>query len=131
MVCSRFMVNTWVPGESMTEVSPHPLLAYLSAAADGSFPPIDGQCTVVPALPRGLECSFAFTGHAIIATALAEQAVAQQGPDGFGGSQAPDFLRWLAGPGGHIGVLDATLVGRGRGRGQGLGRDYGGGTLSE
>ncbi len=95
----------------------HPLLAYLVAAAGGRFPKVDGACTVVPALPSGLECSVAFTGHAVVATALTEAAVRARRPDGFGGSLAPDFLRWLAGDGGWIGVIDATLVARGRGGG--------------
>jgi hypothetical protein len=71
----------------------------------------------VPGLADGLECSVAFTGHAVIATARSEEEVRRQGPDGFGGSHAPDFLRWLAGPDGWIGVIDATLVARGRGGG--------------
>lgn len=85
------------------------------AAADGHFPPVDGSVTVVPALDRGLECSYAFTGHAVVATALPPDAVLAQRPDGYGGSLTPDFLRWLAGPTGWIGVIDATLVARGRG----------------
>lgn len=93
----------------------HPLLGLFLAAAGGRFPPVDGGCTVLPALPGGLACSVAFTGHALVATARPAQAVLAQGPDGFGGSMSPDFLRWLAGPAGWIGVIDATLVARGRG----------------
>ncbi|HEY8473440.1 MAG TPA: hypothetical protein VIL37_12505 [Natronosporangium sp.] len=95
----------------------HPLLRLLLAAAEGRFPPVDGAVTILPALAAGLECSFAFTGHAVIATALPASAVREQRPDGFGGSVTPDFLRWLAGPAGAIGMLDVTLVGRGRGGG--------------
>jgi GNAT superfamily N-acetyltransferase len=98
-------------------VAGHPLLELLLAAADGRFPPVDGQASIVPALDRGLECSFGFTGHAVIATALPEAAVRERKPDGFGGSLTPDFLRWLAGPAGSIGMIDATLVARGRGGG--------------
>ena len=93
----------------------HPLLDILLAAAEGRFPPVDGAVTVLPALGPGRECSVAFTGHAVVATDLAPDEVRGRKPDGFGGSLAPDFLRWLAGPAGDIGVLDATLVGRGRG----------------
>jgi hypothetical protein len=93
----------------------HPLLELLIAAADGRFPADDGGVTVVPALPGGLEASVAFTAHAVIATALPEEAVKARNPDGYGGSLAPDFLRWLAGPGGWIDVIDGTLVARGRG----------------
>jgi GNAT superfamily N-acetyltransferase len=96
---------------------PHPLLELLLAAADGRFPPVDGGVSIVPALDRGLECSFGFTGHAVIATALPPAVVRERKPDGFGGSLAPDFLRWLAGPAGSIDVIDATLVARGRGGG--------------
>jgi hypothetical protein len=95
----------------------HPLLDLLLSAADGRFPPVDGGCTVVPGLPGGLECSFAFTGHAVVATDLPADAVLAHGPDGFGGAHAPDFLRWLAGAHGWMDALDATLVARGRGGG--------------
>jgi hypothetical protein len=93
----------------------HPLLEHLLRAADGRFPPVDGGCTVLPPLPGGLACSVAFTGHALVATAHPPAAVLARGPDGFGGSMAPDFLRWLAGPAGWIDVLDLTLVARGTG----------------
>jgi pimeloyl-ACP methyl ester carboxylesterase len=93
----------------------HQLLGYFLDAADGRFPPADGGVSVVPALPGGLECSVAFTGHAVIATALPSAEVHTRRPDGFGASLAPDFLRYLAGPTGEIGVIDATLVGRGTG----------------
>ncbi|MFF5716111.1 hypothetical protein [Streptomyces buecherae] len=92
---------------------PHPLLTYFLDAADGRFPPADGQVTVLPPLAYGLECSVAFTAHAVIATALPAAEVHAQGTDGYGGSMAPDFLRHLAGPKGWVGVTDAVLVGRG------------------
>jgi GNAT superfamily N-acetyltransferase len=93
----------------------HPLLTLLHRAADGVFPEADGTVTVLPALGHGLECSVAFTGHAVVATALPASEVLTRKPDGFGGSLAPDFLRWLAGPEGQIDVIDATLVARGLG----------------
>ncbi|GAA4674607.1 hypothetical protein [Streptomyces youssoufiensis] len=92
---------------------PHPLLTYFLDAADGRFPPADGQVTVLPPLAYGLECSVAFTAHAVVATALPAAEVHAQGPDGYGGSMAPDFLRHLAGPKGWVGVTDAVLVARG------------------
>jgi hypothetical protein len=95
----------------------HPLLTSLLLAADGCFPPADGECTILPPLPGGLECSLAFTGHALIATALGEDVVRGWRPDGFGGSLAPDFLRRLAGRHGWMDALDVTLVARGRGGG--------------
>ncbi|MGH8877288.1 MAG: hypothetical protein ACRD0P_08120 [Stackebrandtia sp.] len=93
----------------------HPLLACFLDAAGGRFPPSDGRCVVVPPLPDGLECSVAFTGHAVVATALSDHLVGGRGPDGFGGSLTPDFLRWLAGPQGTIGCTDATLYALGIG----------------
>ncbi|GAA4440003.1 GNAT family N-acetyltransferase [Phytohabitans houttuyneae] len=93
----------------------HPLLTHLLAAAEGRFAPVDGGCTVLPSLPGGLACSVAFTGHAFVASAHSAEDVLARGADGFGGSLAPDFLRWLAGPTGWIDVVDATLVARGTG----------------
>lgn len=93
----------------------HELLTSFLDAADNRFPPSDGRVTVLPPLPGGLECSVAFTGHAVVATAMDSHAVHTQGPDGFGGSLAADFLRHLAGPTGWIGEVDATLVARGTG----------------
>jgi hypothetical protein len=86
-------------------------------AAGGEYPPVDGGVSVVPALTGVVECSMAFTGHAVIATALPAEQVRARRPDGFGASLAPDFLRWLAGDRGWIGVVDVTLVARGRGGG--------------
>lgn len=93
----------------------HPLLDLLTAAAEGRFPPVDGGVTVTPPLAGGWECSVAFTGHAVVATTRAPAEVLAQGPDGFGGSLAPDFLRWLAGPHGFVNVIDVMLVRRGTG----------------
>ncbi|MGV3492104.1 MAG: hypothetical protein ACO1OG_12375 [Devosia sp.] len=94
----------------------HPLLAFLTAAAENRFPPVDGGVTVVPPLAGGWECSVAFTGHAVVATARPEAEVLAAGPDGYGASMSPDFLRWLAGPRGFVGVIDVMLVRRGTGR---------------
>lgn len=94
----------------------HPLLAFLTDAAEGRFPPVDGGVTVVPPLAGGWECSVAFTGHAVVATARSADEVMAQGPDGYGASMSPDFLRWLAGPTGFTGVIDVMLFARGKGR---------------
>ncbi|MFI6644574.1 hypothetical protein [Streptomyces sp. NPDC050504] len=93
----------------------HPLLTFFTDAADGRFPPVDGRVTVLPPLAGGLECSVAFTGHAVVATAMSGEDVRAQGPDGFGASLSPDFLRHLAGPKGWIDVIDATLTAPGTG----------------
>jgi pimeloyl-ACP methyl ester carboxylesterase len=94
---------------------PHPLLPLLWDAAEGRFPPADGAVTVLPRPASGPECSLAFTGHAVVATALPADRVREWRPDGFGGSLAPDFLRALAGPAGTVGTIDAVLVARGAG----------------
>lgn len=93
----------------------HPLLHTYAEVADGRFPVADGGVTLLPALAGGLECSVAFTGHAMIATALPADVVAGHRPDGFGASLAPEFLRRLAGADGWIGAVDVTLAGRGTG----------------
>ncbi|WP_051852251.1 hypothetical protein [Streptomyces aureocirculatus] len=92
---------------------PHPLLALFLHAAESRFPPADGRVTVLPPLSPGLECSVAFTAHAVVATALPAPEVLAQGPDGYGGSMAPDFLRYLAGREGTVGTTDVVLVARG------------------
>lgn len=104
-----------MPGAETSGAERHPLLTVLLDAVDGRFPPVDGAVTVVPALGRGLECATAFTGHAVVATGRPDADVQAQRPDGFGGSMAPDFLRWLAGPRGWVGSIDNVLVARGAG----------------
>jgi hypothetical protein len=94
--------------------TPHPLLAFLTAAADDRFPPVDGTVTVLPPLHNGWECSVAFTGHAVVATSR-PSAIISSRADGFGRSMSPDFLRYLAGPTGFVGDTDVMLVGRGTG----------------
>lgn len=95
----------------------HPLLQVLLDAAEGVFPEDDGSVTVLPPLPRGLECSLALTGRAYVATALTTTEIMALGPDGYGGSMAPGFLRALAGDD-RIGCdLDVVLVARGTGGG--------------
>ena len=94
----------------------HPLLDLLTNAAAGRFPPADGGVTVTPPLAGGWECSVAFTGHAVVATARSVDEVMAQNPNGYGASMSPDFLRWLAGPTGFTGVIDVMLFTRGTGR---------------
>jgi hypothetical protein len=93
----------------------HPLLQWFLDAADGRFPPVDGAVSLLPALPRGLEASVGFTGHAVVATALPAEQVHAARPDGFGASFDPAFLGLLAGDGGEVGCIDVTLVARGTG----------------
>lgn len=96
----------------------HPLLAAMLAAADGAFPPVDGQAVLVPPLPGGLEAVVSFTGHAVVATALAGADLADLALDGFGAALHPEVLLRLSGAGGGVGVVDTTLVARGRGGGR-------------
>ncbi|MFI7322738.1 hypothetical protein [Streptomyces venezuelae] len=63
---------------------------------------MNDQVTILRALPRGPECSVAFTAHAVVATALPADAVRAQEPDGYGGFMVPEFLRYLAGRGGAV-----------------------------
>jgi hypothetical protein len=94
---------------------PHPLYVLMLEAVNGRFPPVDGSVTVVPALAPGRECSFGFTGHGVVATALPPARVHARGVDGFGATVLPDFLRWLAGPTGDVHCTDVTLFARGTG----------------
>jgi hypothetical protein len=96
---------------------PHPLLAVLLAAAEGSFPPVDGRVDLVPPLRPGLRGVLSFTGHAYVATDQTGSELADLVLDGFGAALHPSVLLRLAGPAGQVGVLDATLVGRGTGTG--------------
>jgi hypothetical protein len=95
--------------------APHPLLERYHAAAAGHFPDVDGLAEVVPPVGEGIECVAEFTGHSVIATALPAEEVLGWGVDGFGASMKPSVLTRLAGPGGWVGVIDATMVGTGRG----------------
>jgi hypothetical protein len=95
----------------------HPLLDLFHAAADGRFPPVDGEVTFLRPLPGDWEAVVSFTGHAVVASRLGEIDLADLGPDGFGAVLHPDVLLRMAGPGGRIGVIDLTMVGYGRGGG--------------
>lgn len=99
----------------MDPADPHPLLAVLLDAAAGTPPPVDLGVEFVPPLGPGLRCVLSFTGHAYLATDQPPGEFADLAPDGLGRAVHPDVLLRLAGPGGAVGVLDATLVGHGRG----------------
>lgn len=73
----------------------------------------------MPALPGGLEVVASFTGHAVVATGLTldELADLDLDLDGFGAALHPAVLLRLAGAHGVVSVVDATLVGRGLGGG--------------
>jgi hypothetical protein len=91
----------------------HPLHAGLIAAAQGRFPPIDGQVEVHPPEPDGLHVVHEFTGHAVVLTTHDAAELVARGADGFGGVTQPDVIRWLAGPDGAVGSHDVLLVAHG------------------
>jgi len=94
----------------------HPLLPVLLAAAEGTFPPVDGGVIYMPPLADGWEAIVSFTGRAFVASRLGKEAFTDLQPDGFGQILRPEVqLRMAAG--GTVGVVDATLVTRGRGGG--------------
>lgn len=94
------------------------LASLYAATADGRFPAADGTILVVaPPTPLGLEAVVEFTASAVVATSLSEAEVLAQNIDAYGEIVSPDFLRWMAGPGGIIGCHDSVLVRRGTGHG--------------
>jgi hypothetical protein len=99
---------------------PHPLEEMFVQAARGCCPIVDGAAQVVPPPGDGLESSVAFTGHAVISTALPAREVITHAVDGYGGSTHQRFLSWLAGPTGWIDTIDCTMVAVGRGGGDPL-----------
>jgi len=96
---------------------PHPLLPLLLSAAGGTFPAVDGHAVFMPPLAENLQAVMSFTGHAVVATALPESHFADLDLDGFGSALHPAVLQRLAGPHGHVGVIDVTLVANGTGDG--------------
>jgi hypothetical protein len=90
--------------------SAHPLAAILTAAAAGRFPPADGAVEVLPPDADGTHAVVELTGHSYVLTNRSANDLLALGVDGFGGCTHPDVLRWLAGPGGRIGSIDAVLV---------------------
>jgi hypothetical protein len=94
----------------------HPLLQYFRDAAGGRFPPVDGGVTYLPALGAGFEAVVSFTGHAVIASRLGADELADLRLDGFGAALDPRVLQRLTGSG-TVGVIDVTLAGTGTGRG--------------
>jgi hypothetical protein len=95
-----------------------PLAAMLTDAVGDRFPVADGTVSVVPALQDGVEAVVAFTGHAVIATTLALDAVLAAGADGFGGATLPTLLTLMSGDGGEVECLDVLLGARGTGGGR-------------
>lgn len=95
----------------------HPLLAVQLAAAQGTFPAVDGEVEFLPALPRGIRAVLSFTGHAFVATDQDQSVFSDLSLDGFGGALQPEVLVRLGQGGYRFGHLDLILVGRGLGAG--------------
>lgn len=112
----------------------HPLLAIMNAAAQGSFPPVDGEVEVLPLFEGSPHIYILeLTGHAYVMTNHTEAELKAVGADGFGGVMHPNVLNFLAGAGiragnhgnvqdhrieasgAQIGCHDALLVARGTG----------------
>lgn len=96
----------------------HELHRVLLDAASGRFPPVDGGVDVVAPMAGDHHAVVEFTGHSFVVTDRDQDEVLARGADGFGGASHPDVLRWLAGPDGWIGSLDAVLTARGTGDGR-------------
>ena len=90
----------------------HPLHRILLDATDGRFPDVDGAVEVVEPMPGDHHAVVEFTGHSFVVTDCDASEVLARGVDGFGGASQPDLLRWLAGPDGWIGSVDAVLFAR-------------------
>lgn len=92
------------------------LAALLRAAADGRFPPVDGEVSRAEPWRDGVEAAVAFTGHGVLAVGadVDDAALRRLGAHGYGGVHDPRLVTALAGDG-EIGVLDVLLVGRGTG----------------
>lgn len=94
----------------------HPLLNVLLAAAAGTYPAVDGGISCLPPLPGGKEAVVCFTGHAYVASRLAQPELIALGADGFGGARRPQVVMAMA-SGGFIGTEDMTTVAVGLGGG--------------
>jgi hypothetical protein len=85
-------------------------MAVLDGAADGRFPPADGEFEVLPPEKSEFRAVVAFTGHAYVLADIERNDLAELGADGYGGASRPDVLLRLAGPEGHVGSVDVVLV---------------------
>jgi hypothetical protein len=114
----------------------HPLLTIMNAAAQGSFPAVDGLVEVMPLFDGSPHIYILeLTGHAYVMTDRTQAELEAVGADGFGGVMHPNVLNFLAGApiqsvnpadtnegepqtaalGAHIGCHDALLVAKGTG----------------
>lgn len=97
-----------------TDRPPIDLRAVILAAADGTFPVIDGGWQRAAVWHPEVEGVVAFTGHAFVAVRedFTDDRLSRLPIDGFGGAHHPSVLNSLAGPAGDIDCLDMVLVRR-------------------
>lgn len=90
----------------------HPLVEMLHRAAQGSFPPPNGEVRVIGSPPGRSDAVVAFTAHHVIAADVDPVvALARLQPDDLGAPMKPPFLAWLGGVvGTKPGMLDVVLV---------------------
>jgi hypothetical protein len=118
----------------------HPLLAIMNAAAEGTFPAVDGIVEVMPLFDGSPHVYILeLTGHAYVMTNHTQAELQAVGADGYGGVMHPNVLNFLAGShiqtgthtqgtmhsgtmdqinvaqGAQIGCHDALLVAKGTG----------------
>jgi hypothetical protein len=75
----------------------HPLLPIMNAAAEGTFPPVDGLVEVMPLLEGSPHIYILeLTGHAYVMTNRTQAELVAVGADGFGGVMHPNVLNFLA-----------------------------------
>ncbi|MEZ5256979.1 MAG: hypothetical protein R2705_08850 [Ilumatobacteraceae bacterium] len=104
------------PGSEDLDGADHPCAVLLHEAANGRFPPADGNVEFFAPDDFGTCAAVGFTGHAVVLTPPGPRPERPSAPFGFGGVHEPNFLLSLAGPGGELGSLDVVLVARGTGR---------------
>lgn len=90
----------------------HPLRTLLEEAVRGRFPPADGTLRVLSSPPGRSDAVVAFTGHHLVAAAVAEDEVrAHLAGQDLGAPMGARFLAWLADrTGSEPGSLDVVLA---------------------
>lgn len=95
----------------------HPLVAILSDAAAGEFPPRDGAVLITGPPPGPTQAVVSFTASHVIATsAPSEEIRSRLDPDDLGAALGAGFLSWLGERiGRRVGSLDVVLAAPGTG----------------
>lgn len=100
----------------------HPLVATLDGAAEGHFPPQDGEVEVLDAPPGRAQAIVSFTWHTVVATTLPPHVVRAAVPlwDPAGPLRADALVAIGRRLGRSAGGLDVVLVATGHGADAGL-----------